>query len=317
MKNYRHLFIVGLFLLVTPTLCAQITINSQFKPFTYEQMMAPIQSATQAHNNALNQLYEYEDRAIEFFKKGNYEQAKAYYKKMLDLNYRFNGNLCESKNIKEAIEACDKAISYTKAKEEINTIHQQAMQYYRARDYTSARNAFKQCKAIESSYGGAILKEGYIDACIEQINAEERYVIESRQITDVSSQCSYKASKSARPITKTITYQTKGNNKHCKIIGISLSTTETIVEFEYTNTKQNGWCNLSPSTYLLDKRTNKRYTMLYCEGITLAPGKKTITRAGEKITFKIVFPAIPTTTYYTDVVESEESSWQFLNIKIR
>ena len=316
MKKYRNLLLTGVFLLVSPSLCAQFTIDSKFKPFTYEQMMAPIQSANQAHNNALNQLYEYEDRAMEFFKNGNYEQAKAYYKRMLDLNYRFNENLCESKNIKKAIEACDKAISFTEAKDKINTIHQQAILYYRAGDYNSARNAFKQCKAIESSYG-SILKEGYLDACIEQINAEERNAIESSKITDVSSQCSYKASKSARPITKTITYQTKGNNKSCKIIGISLSPTETSVEFEYTNTHQNGWCNLSPSTYLVDKRTNKRHTMLYCEGITLAPGKKNISHAGEKITFKIVFPAIPTTTYYVDVVESEESSWQFLNVKIR
>ncbi len=53
MKRFLLLFFIGASLISSN---AQIVINSQFKPFTYDEMAAPLRAVQQFHNQSLNTL---------------------------------------------------------------------------------------------------------------------------------------------------------------------------------------------------------------------------------------------------------------------
>ena len=103
-----------------------------------------------------------------------------------------------------------------------------------------------------------------------------------------------------------------------KIIGIDLNEEETILYFQYTNTKYEtgGWYSIAPDAYIRDKNTGKKYLLLTAQNCALSPYRTPIEK-GKTNTFALVFPALPQGTGKIDFVESEDSAWRFYNIELK
>ena len=82
-----------------------------------------------------------------------------------------------------------------------------------------------------------------------------------------------------------------GNSDRLRVCRIALSSTETRVEFEYTNTVYNRF-NVERGTYIKASGTNK-LAFIRAENIAIAPSNSTFEKSGEILKFALIFPAIP------------------------
>lgn len=97
-------------------------------------------------------------------------------------------------------------------------------------------------------------------------------------------------------------YTTTNGNKTCKIIGVEVGETETKVYFEYTNRySSGGWCSIAPFTYIKHPAGTKYY-LSKADGIPQSPKKYTFDYYGQKLTFTLIFPALPSGTNSFDLI---------------
>ena len=87
---------------------------------------------------------------------------------------------------------------------------------------------------------------------------------------------------------------------------IDLTSTNTILYLTYTSPSKytnGGWVNIRPEIYLQDTYGSQQLKLIRAEGVPLAPNKHNFSYAGEKIYFKLFFPALPSSVYYVNLVE--------------
>lgn len=112
-------------------------------------------------------------------------------------------------------------------------------------------------------------------------------------------------------------YTTTSGNKTCKITGVEVGETETKIYFEYTNRySSGGWCSIAPFTYIKTPSGTKYY-LSKADGIPQSPKEYSFDYNGQKLTFTLIFPALPSGTSSFDLIESSDSEWKFYNIKIK
>ena len=106
-------------------------------------------------------------------------------------------------------------------------------------------------------------------------------------------------------------YRTTDRNDKCKIIKVETSETETKVYMAFeTNTNRN--CNISPNTVI--EANGVKYKIKDAVSITFAP-TNTVFYPG--ITnFTLIFPPIPADVTIFNLIESEDSSWRFYEVKV-
>lgn len=74
---------------------SQLVVNSRFRPMTYGEMIAPLQSAQRAYEEAEERLHSYLDKSIdEMGKKPRNSSLGLYYiNKCIEINTRFKENI--------------------------------------------------------------------------------------------------------------------------------------------------------------------------------------------------------------------------------
>jgi tetratricopeptide (TPR) repeat protein len=300
-------YLVLLFLMINSALQAQYVVNPQFKPFTFDELVAPMLLANSAYEKAIAQFEDYYDKYQKAFNDSNFSSAKYYIERMEDINNRFK--FISSDKLTNAKKRCDELIVRQEKISEVQKKYELALNYIKREEFDNAKKLFKECSMINAQY--ELYDESIFDEAI--LYCEQAKLLNT--IIDVSLPCTYKIGNAA-PVTKQINYQTTGANDNCSITKITTNSKNTIIELEYKR-NDSGWCSISPSTFIVDKRTGTKHTMLYCQGIALSPGKTIIPNTGGKVSFKLIFPSIPSTSYYIDLVEDESSPWKFYNLKVR
>ena len=109
----------------------------------------------------------------------------------------------------------------------------------------------------------------------------------------------------------------KGNNK-LNLISVTISPESTILELSENNSYVGGyyrWCSISPNAYISVNGT--KYKLQSADGIALAPNVTYFSSANDTITFRLKFPPIPSTTTSFDFVESPDSQWKLLGIRLQ
>ena len=109
----------------------------------------------------------------------------------------------------------------------------------------------------------------------------------------------------------------KGNNK-LTIISVAVSSESTILELSDNNSFPGGyyqWFSISPEAYISVNGT--KYKLRSADGIALAPNVTYFSHENETKTFRLTFPPIPSNTTSFDFVESQDSEWKLLGIKLR
>lgn len=104
---------------------------------------------------------------------------------------------------------------------------------------------------------------------------------------------------------------------------VIVSDKQTIVDFEYDNSiggwryDTGWWVNISGSTYLEDPKSSSKYTLLKAIGIPISPNRYTFASRREKLSFSLIFPALPKNVTTFNLIENELSPWKFIGVKLR
>ena len=68
-----------------------------------------------------------------------------------------------------------------------------------------------------------------------------------------------------------------------------------------------GWVTISPDTYLMDRTSNEKYSLITARGIPISPSKHYYNAKGETLSFRLVFPRISSNCTLVDLVECPNS----------
>lgn len=103
-----------------------------------------------------------------------------------------------------------------------------------------------------------------------------------------------------------------------EIYGIEITSKGTAIYMSWRNTKYyEGWYNINKNTYILDKSTGKRYTLVTTDNCAISPNKTSI-NMGQTKEFVLYFPSLPASVTSIDLCEPiTTSGWKFYNIKIQ
>lgn len=142
---------------------AQLTVNSTFKPFSFEEMLIGPMLATQAFKAAEAKFEEYYVKANSEKRKGNYDMALFYLDRCSRLNAQFKGNLYNQ-------QALDKEVASVKSMMQKNaaTSQQKATQ---TRNYNTGRIRLRnsteiplrECESIVSDEVAKIAPNSWVN----------------------------------------------------------------------------------------------------------------------------------------------------------
>ena len=74
---------------------AQLQIGSTFRPLSYEEMVRPIEAATQAFKEASYDLEEYWMKAVTEWENKNYKMSLFYFERCAKINRQFDYQICD------------------------------------------------------------------------------------------------------------------------------------------------------------------------------------------------------------------------------
>ncbi len=109
----------------------------------------------------------------------------------------------------------------------------------------------------------------------------------------------------------------KGNNK-LTLVSVTVSPESTVLELSSNNSYPGGyyqWFSISPDAYI--SVNGIKYKLRSADGIALAPSVTYFSHANETKTFRLIFPPIPSNISSFDFIESQDSEWKLLGIKLR
>ena len=103
-------------------------------------------------------------------------------------------------------------------------------------------------------------------------------------------------------------------NRNLVIKRVQVASNRTIVDLEYTNLEYSrGWISINHDTYITSDSGDKQRLMMTV-GIPFSPQKRYLSFR-EKVTFRLIFPAISSNTSDFDLIE-ENSPWKFYGIRL-
>lgn len=92
LKKILKVVLTFVFILSGVNLFSQV-INSRYDPFTYEELMRPIERQNNAFREAKSDLYYNIEKATKETQKGNYVMAEYYLRRAQNINIVYNGVL--------------------------------------------------------------------------------------------------------------------------------------------------------------------------------------------------------------------------------
>lgn len=100
-----------------------------------------------------------------------------------------------------------------------------------------------------------------------------------------------------------------------KITSITLSKTETVINFSCVNHLEGGWMNMSKNAYIMVGGI--QYMLKRAEGIQHPPYTTIFDYPGQIRNFKLVFPPIPESSKTLDFIEGPNSHWKIYGVKLK
>lgn len=108
------------------------------------------------------------------------------------------------------------------------------------------------------------------------------------------------------------------NNRGLKITRIHRTATYTIIELVYDNRyTHSARISIDPETFIRDCDTDKKYSLVRAEGIPMSPNEYSLSSYSEKVRFKLIFTAVPSSCRRINLIENLGSPWQFYGIHLK
>lgn len=304
--------------------------NARYEPFTFDEMAKPLLLYKQMQeqreaNIAKQQQAEYKRQRQEAEYNQAHEEIKKYFNWYSEEIMKWN--LPIAKLYLDQIVAInnghDKQIvdegwvnhisSFYYGCVEVKDHLEKAADFVSQGNYEASKLEMITVKQINESFQNLLLSSDWIEQRIQFCD----FNIQKNIIVDSDNKYLLKSRSSTTPITVSQKYQTVVSNRDLTIKKIINSVKNLTIEFELSNlANSEKQYNIDAQSFIVDKRTNTKYTMLYAEGIVMSPAKTSI-QSNEKMSFKLVFPAIPDDCYFIDLIEAESSEWKFYNLKVK
>ena len=111
---------------------------------------------------------------------------------------------------------------------------------------------------------------------------------------------------------------TKTNENNTRITAIELTEEFTAIYLSITNNEyvSGGWYSINADCELLDNNTKTKSHLLKAENCAISP-KKTDIKMGETKNFVLYFPTISSICKSVDLIEGDNSTWNFYGIKFK
>ena len=102
------------------------------------------------------------------------------------------------------------------------------------------------------------------------------------------------------------------------IEGIEKTNEYTAVHVSFTNTKydEGGWYAIYRESYLRDRSTGTKYTLVTTKNCAVLPNQTPI-KKGSKAYFTLYYSPIPKETTLIDFIDSEDSEWKYYGIELK
>lgn len=122
---------------------------------------------------------------------------------------------------------------------------------------------------------------------------------------------------SGYPIHSSYPSITRKSDTEVEIISVDISAQRTAIRMSWTNTQySDGWYSIDKNTYIQDKSSGEKYTLVTTENCALSPNKTNIGYMQTK-EFVLYFPSLPASVTTIDLCEPGSSTWKFYGIRIQ
>lgn len=281
---------------------AQIVNSSKFKPFRYDEMMAPLLAVQQFHKECCQTLIQLMDSAKEVEEYINPEKDSVswshytnYYNSVVDEYNEINKN-GTNQGTRQRIYNLRKNFSVINAI--VHAYNRRAKmandQYQRLQSSPNIR-----CDKFYSDYS----VDDFLDGKTPVVN----YTYDNNEKHSSLSQSNKTYSTSSPNVRFT-------KATRLKIKNISKTNTETKIEFE-DNSAFFEWSTISPNSYILVN--GKKYKMRRAKGIGVSPAKRYFDVPNTVYNFTLYFPCIPKTATSLDFIEPGGSDWKFYGVELK
>lgn len=197
---------------------------------------------------------------------------------------------------------------------------------YKLGNYNECINSMNNAITIDNKNGNSYLYRGLAKLKLKQMADGYRDLERAKELENKNAEIELsKINASSIDFSNTYTYsnvytsleiQSKGDTE-IKILGIESTHESTTLFIEWTNTQyDNGYYCIDPNTYICDKSTGQKYTLLASTNCAILP-EKTSLEKGMTAKFTLTFPAIPKNCKLIDFIEPDSSSWKFYGIKLK
>lgn len=280
-----------------------VKIHAQFRPFSYEEMVAPLEEMQRFHDQCcetllqlMNNSQQVESYIIKDKDPITWDRYKTYYNSIENEYNNINSygvNQYTSANINQLRK--DFSI--------INGI----VQAYNRRQALS----IEQYKRVQNS-PNLVYNQDYGDISLDDFldgnTPNIRFVL-------LPTGHFSRYADGNKILINFPPFQSNSSDKNIVIKEIILSNVQTTIKFHYTSFYYGGWCNISPNCCIIVN--GKKFKLKRVIGIMTAPLKNNFTSWGETLDFSLIFPAIPKNTKYIDFFESSNSEWNMTKIELR
>lgn len=110
-------------------------------------------------------------------------------------------------------------------------------------------------------------------------------------------------------------YEKRTNNR-VEIDKIQITKTRTIVSFTYTSEFAGHAC-IDQAMYIQDVKTKKKYPLVKAVGIPICPEQRVFADKGHTFKFKLIFPKVPYSVRYVNLVEDMTNGFNFINVYLK
>ena len=111
----------------------------------------------------------------------------------------------------------------------------------------------------------------------------------------------------------------KATESRLRITQIRIQSSQTIIDFEYSNEKPDGgyfeYMQIDKAAHIIVD--GKTYNLTKVSGIKISPEKTYFSRPNETLSFKAFFPPISKSAQSLSFIESSTSKWQILDVKLQ
>lgn len=240
-------------------------------------------------NLAKDNISRYMDNGYDLYNKGKYDEAEQQFRKARDENNRYNGALYDQNAINKKLEDCA---------------------YAKRNGTTREKQENKRTDDLIDAFAGLFSSKKNSNTNNNTQTQKPQQTTTTNNTANEIHEISYRG----------MTYSTPKNNTGGRILSVTRTETETIVDMEYINcSSQKMFYSMNRNAYIKDRTniTNQKILLESLENCPYSKDNNFMVDPGESVVFRMHFGPTPSNCQEIDIIESGTSSWRFYHVPVK